>query len=418
MTNPKQTPTNNLPLEDLLRDQIYNALQGDVVEQILKLAKVRKSENYWRNILEGHSFKVDEKISAKLYNMFHEVKEKLGFKDAVDFYISGNADVNAFALSGSEEGEPHIINVNSSLIQLMTDDELRFVIGHEMGHLINKNTDLLRLIHFVFPDSSNVPALLSHKIRLWNQLSELIADRYGYMAIPNLEVCISAFFKMSSGLDSDRVDLHIDAFLEENNNRLEYFKKDNGLNYASHPINPIRVKAIDLFSNCQNFNPDIKTAFSEEQLQEKMDELIQILMKIRSSELDYHLAHFIATAGLIVADSDDEVDDLELDAIIHSLSEFIIFPKNFLENIAQSGKVMDTFKESIESILEISPAERENMIQYLISIVMADRELKHQEVELIFQIGTNVFGYSATEVAQIFAGIIQHRFVPSIKSLS
>jgi Zn-dependent protease with chaperone function/uncharacterized tellurite resistance protein B-like protein len=418
MTQTKQTTSNNLPLEDLLRDQIYNALQGDVVEQILKLAKVRKSENYWRNILEGHSFKVDEKISGKLYKMFHEVKEKLGFDDAVDFYISGNADVNAFALSGSDEGDPHIINVNSSLIQLMTDDELRFVIGHEMGHLINKNTDLLRLINFIFPDKNNVPALLEHKIRLWNQLSELIADRYGYMAIPNLEVCISAFFKMSSGLDSDRVDLHIDAFLDENNKRLEYFKKDNGLNYASHPINPIRVKAIDLFSNCQKFNPDIKTAFTEEQLQEKMDELIQILMKIRSSELDYHLAHFVATAGLIVADSDDEVDDLELDAIIHSLSEFIIFPKSFLENIAQSGKLIDIFKESIESILEISPAERENMIQYLISIVMADRELKAEELDLIFKIGVNIFGYSVTEVAQIFAGIIQHRYVPSVRSLS
>lgn len=418
MTNSKQPPKNNLPLEEMLRDQIYNALQGDVVEQILKLAKVRKSENYWRNILEGHSFKVDEKISEKLYKMFHEVKEKLGFEDAVDFYISGNADVNAFALSGSEEGEPHIINVNSSLIQLMTDDELRFVIGHEMGHLINKNTDLLRLIHFIFPDSNNVPALLAHKIRLWNQLSELIADRYGYLAIPNLEVCISAFFKMSSGLDSDRVDLHIDAFLDENNKRLEYFKKDSGLNYASHPINPIRVKALELFANCQRFNPENKTAFTEEQLQEQMDELIQILMKIRSSELDYHLAHFIATAGLIVADSDDDVDDLELDTIIGNLSEFIIFPKKFLEEIAQSGKVMDIFKESIESILEISPAERENMLQYLISVVMADREIKAEEVDLIFKIGVNIFGYSSTEVAQIFAGIIQHRFMPSIRSLS
>lgn len=418
MTNSKQTPKNNLPLEEMLRDQIYNALQGDVVEQILKLAKVRKSENYWRNVLEGHSFKVDEKISGKLYKMFHEVKEKLGFEDAVDFYISGNADVNAFALSGSEEGEPHIINVNSSLIQLMTDDELRFVIGHEMGHLINKNTDLLRLINFVFPDPANVPALLAHKIRLWNQLSELIADRYGFMAISNLEVCISAFFKMSSGLDADRVDLHIESFLIENDKRLEYFRKDTGLNYASHPINPIRVKAIELFSQSDRFGPVTENSINEEQLHDKLGELIIILMKIRSSKFDFHLAHFIASAGLIVADSDDNVEDVEIDAIIQNLSEFMIFPKSFLENLSKSGKIAEVFKESVTEILEINPSEREDMLQYLISIVMADRELKHDEVELIFQIGTNVFGYSATEVAQIFAGIIQHRFVPSISSLS
>ena len=108
---------------------------------------------------------------------------------------------DAFAVASSKEGDPHIININSGLIDLMTDDELRFVVGHEIGHLMNRDTKLLRLIYFVFPHNTVPPLVLQYKIRLWQQLSELVADRYGYMAIPNLEVCVSAFFKMASGLD-------------------------------------------------------------------------------------------------------------------------------------------------------------------------------------------------------------------------
>ena len=184
-----------LPLEEFLRNQIYNALQGETVEIIFKEAKVRKTENYWKYMLEGHSFKVDKNISKKLYTLFNSVKENLGYKEKLDFYISSDSSVNAFALSSTEDDEPNIININSSLLKLMNDDELRFIIGHEIGHLINKNANLNKLINFVFPTNSNLPGVLMNKIRLWEQLSELIADRYGFLANPSLPVCISAFFK-------------------------------------------------------------------------------------------------------------------------------------------------------------------------------------------------------------------------------
>jgi len=409
-------PNLGLPLEEILRNQIYKALQGDKVEAILKIAKVRKTENYWRYMLEGHSFKVDENISHKLYKMFHEVKDMLGFTDKVDFYITSSAEVNAFALSSFEEDEPHIININSSLLKLMNDDELRFIIGHEIGHLINKNADLLKLIQFVFPNLENVPAILSHKIRLWNQLSELIADRFGYLASPNLEMCISAFFKMSSGLDTQRVDLNIDAFLKENEKRLEFFQKDSGINIASHPINPIRVKAIDLFSKSVYFNKEAH-ALNDKELQNQIDNLSEVLFKIKNSELDYHISYFIASAGLLVAGIDGNVDEKEIEKIMVYLSDFCIFPRFFLDNVYKSGKVEEILIKTIEKILEINPSERENMLVFVIGMVMADRAINEKELEFIFDISKNAFGYTPKETAQIFADIIQRNYMPSVHDL-
>ncbi len=413
MDNAKLISEYGLPLEVELSTQIYNALQGNVVEEIIKMAKIPFSDNYYRSMLEGHSFKVEEGTLSRYYNIFNEIKETLQFTEPVDFYITGDPSVNAFAIASQEEGEPNIINVNSSLIQLMTDDELRFVIGHEMGHLINKNATLVKLINFVFPHGATIPITLQYKIRLWQQLSELVADRFGYMAMPNLNVCISAFFKMSSGLDFNKMDMKVEAFLEDNKKRLEYFRNDKGINFATHPINPIRVEALNQFSKSVFFN---EKGTSKEDLENGMNELIEILLKVRNTELDSNMAKFIATAGLIIANCDENISENEIDLIFSELSVLEIFPKTYLEDIAQSD-VVETFKESIKKLLELNPETREAMLRYLISIALADKDINVKEVELIFNIAAGELGYSPMETAQIFSQMIQIDFTPSMNVL-
>ena len=413
MDNAKLISEYGLPLEVELSTQIYNALQGNVVEEIIKMAKIPFSDNYYRSMLEGHSFKVEEGTLSRYYNIFNEIKETLQFTEPVDFYITGDPSVNAFAIASQEEGEPNIINVNSSLIQLMTDDELRFVIGHEMGHLINKNATLVKLINFVFPHGATIPITLQYKIRLWQQLSELVADRFGYMAMPNLNVCISAFFKMSSGLDFNKMDMKVEAFLEDNKKRLEYFRNDKGINFATHPINPIRVEALNQFSKSVFFN---EKGTSKEDLENGMNELIEILLKVRNTELDSNMAKFIATAGLIIANCDENISEKEIDLIFSELSVLEIFPKTYLEDIAQSD-VVETFKESIKKLLELNPETREAMLRYLISIALADKDINVKEVELIFNIAAGELGYSPMETAQIFSQMIQIDFTPSMNAL-
>ena len=297
----------SIELERQIGEQIYNALQGNIVEEVLREIKTSSSSDaYWRSNMEGHSLKVEKELLTDFYQLCHEVKEKLGVKDKVDFYITGDSSVNAFSVAAESEGEPHIVNINSALFDLMTTDELRFVVGHELGHLLNKDTALARLIQFVFPPNAEVPVTLQYKIRLHEQLAELVADRYGYMAVENLDVCVTAFFKMASGLDLVKMNVSIEALLADNNRRLEYFLKDKGMSRASHPVNPIRVQALNLFAKSK----------SKEDLDKGMEELIAILLKMGDCEQDEYTAKFIASAGLIVANADDNIAKDEIDLII------------------------------------------------------------------------------------------------------
>ena len=395
-----------LPLERELGKQIYQALQGPVVETILNSAKDGSGDDYWRSRMEGHCMKVDKDILPEFYALCQEVKKRLIFKDAVDFYVTGDSTLNAFSVAAEEEDQPHIVNINSAMFDLMSEDELRFVIGHELGHIINKDSALKRLIYFVFPpDTTNPPITLQYKIRLHDQLAELVADRYGFLANGNLNACVTAFYKLSSGLDLAKMSVSIDALLADNRKRLDYFMKGKGLSRYDHPVNPIRVQAINLFA----------TAKSEKELEDGMDELINILLKVGNGPLDEDLSMFIASAGLIVANADDRVTEKEVEHIIQNLANLQIFPKRFLDAVAQSD-VPKLFDQSVKSILSQNPGMRDGLLAYMMGLVMSDKEISENEIGLIYGFGDSI-GFSEKEISQKFAEMIQRNYVPSLESI-
>lgn len=395
-----------LPLERELGKQIYQALQGPVVETILKSAKDGSGDDYWRSRMEGHCMKVEKDILPDLYAMCQEVKERLNFKDAVDFYVTGDSTLNAFSVAAEDEDHPHIVNINSAMFDLMSEEELRFVIGHELGHIMNKDSALKRLIFFVFPpDNANPPITLQYKIRLHDQLAELVADRYGFLANGNLNACVTAFYKMSSGLDLAKMSVSIDALLSDNRKRLDYFMKGKGLSRHDHPVNPIRVQAINLFA----------TAKGEKELEDGMDELINILLKVGNGPLDEDLSVFIASAGLIVANIDDRVTEKEIEHIIQNLANLQIFPKRFLDAVAQSD-VPKLFDQSVKNILSHNPGMRDGLLAYMMGLVMSDKEISENEIGLIYGFGDSI-GFSQKEISQKFAEMIQRNYVPSLESI-
>ncbi len=394
-----------IDLERQIGEQIYNALQGPIVEDVLRKTRMNSNDAYWRSNMEGHSLKVEKELLSDFYDLCHEVKEKLGYNEPVDFYITGDSAVNAFSLSAESEGQPHIININSALFSLMTRDELKFVVGHELGHLINKDTALARLIHFVFPPQTAVPVTLQYKIRLHEQLAELVADRYGYLATENFDACVTAFFKLASGLDLVKMNVSIGALIADNNKRLDYFLNDKGISRSSHPVNPIRVQALNLFANAE----------TKENLDEGMNTLISILLKVGASELDEHIAKFIATAGIIMANSDNDVSNEEIDNIISALAGLKIFPRHYLEEIAK-GDVWAAFNEAVGKILEMNPGMRNDLLTFTINIVLADKLISKDEVELIYKFGNSI-GLSDMEIATAIATSIQRNYVPSLSSI-
>ncbi len=396
-----------IQLEQALAGQIYHALEGDVVRFVLKNAQGGTDDDYWRSRMEGHCMKADKNLLGNFYNLCHEVQERLNFQEKVDYYVTGDSSINAFSIAAEDSEHPHIVNVNSELFNLMSEDELKFVIGHELGHLINQDTALRRLIHFVYPpESTQIPITLQYKIHLHDNLAELVADRYGYIACGNLEACVTAFFKMASGLDLEKMQVSIDDLLSDNSKHLDYFLKGGGMSHYDHPVNPIRVQAINLFASARN----------QIELDNGMEELIQILLKVGNNPLDEPMSVFVATAGIIAANVDGNVSKEEYEQIIGTLSGSNIFPKSFLESVLKED-VDALFEKSVSTILSINPGLKPSLLEYMIGIILSDREIGEKEVNFIYGIGKSL-GLSVKEISVLFAGMVQRNFNPSLDAIS
>ena len=400
-------------LEIELESNLFQTLEGKLVEKIIAEANYEPEENIWKNILEGHSFKVTEKMSPKLFHIFHDVKNKLNYKKNIDFYITNSAELNAFALTRSDDKDTDIININSALISMFDDDELRFVVGHEIGHLITRYARVVRLINFIFPDPEKVPLILAHRIELWQKVSELTADRFGFIASPKVEKCVSGFFKMASGLSTDRIDFDYKAYLIDNEKILEYFTQNR--NMFTHPVNPLRIKAIKLFSESSLYE-DFKNEkeFNTDQvLNAEMDKLIDMLQTISTSPMDAFRKQFLASAGLIMANIDKNINDDEYESILESLSNYTVFPHEYLSEICNTS-TEEVFKSSITNIIQQNPAERFQLLQYMANIAMSDNSIFNKEINFLFEVGESLLGLTRREIAQILAATLQQGFIPEL----
>ena len=400
-------------LEIELESNLFQTLEGKLVEKIIAEANYEPEENIWKNIMEGHSFKVTEKMSPKLYHIFHDVKNKLNYKKNIDFYITNSAELNAFALTRSDDKDTDIININSALISMFDDDELRFVVGHEIGHLITRYARVVRLINFIFPDPEKVPLILAHRIELWQKVSELTADRFGFIASPNVEKCVSGFFKMASGLSTDRIDFDYKAYLIDNEKILDYFTQNR--NMFTHPVNPLRIKAIKLFSESSLYE-DFKNEkeFNTDQvLNAEMDKLIAMLQTISTSPMDAFRKQFLASAGLIMANIDKNINDDEYESILESLSNYTVFPHEYLSEICNTS-TEEVFKSSITNIIQQNPAERFQLLQYMANIAMSDNSIFNKEINFLFEVGESLLGLTRREIAQILAATLQQGFIPEL----
>lgn len=401
--------------EKTFSEDLRTLFAADILDKIVREAEVESRENHLLAVFEGHSFKITEKLAPRIHHICQSVQGKLGLEDSVEFFVESSRELNCAAIARMDENQPHIVVMKSGILDSFDDEELRFIIGHELGHLISRNAELQRIISFVFPPGAEVPTFIADKVATWDKLSELSADRFGFIAAPDLAKCRSVFFKLSSGLDADRIDFDAQAYQESMDEVLEYFRTSAGAVSTSHPVNPVRLKALQFFQESDLYVSvkDGGTPQADKALTGKMQDLIEILLSKGHSPLAGHRKSFLTAAGLLIAGADQEIAETEFERVLATLSYASHFPRRFLDEMIEKDNVVEIFNESVQGILTANPGERFAMFDYMIEIAMADRRIRQPEVDLLFEIGQKVFGFQRKEIAQMLTAALQKKFVPS-----
>jgi Zn-dependent protease with chaperone function len=208
---------------------------------------VRVFKERERGRLLGNAVKVSERQFSRIHGISHECSQTLGIVPP-QVYIVNSPHLNAGTFGTDEES---FIVIHSALVDQYTDEELRFVIGHESGHIHNSHVVYLTTLHFLrlvaeaYLGALVMPAMLP--LMAWSRRAEITSDRAGMMCSKDPHVAARALTKLVVGSRKLYEEFNLDAFLEQ------YEEGKEGIGrymeaLASHPFLPKRVLAMRVFA--------------------------------------------------------------------------------------------------------------------------------------------------------------------------
>ena len=202
-----------------------------------------------RLLFQANAVRVGPTQFPRVHAAFTDVCGVMDWEPRPNVYVSQTPLVNAGAFGMDH---PFIV-LNSGALGLLDEEELRTILGHELGHVMSGHalyrTILVILLEFGL---RNLPflagiALLPIQLALleWYRKSELSSDRAGLLASQDPVASMRMFMKLAGGGKIEEMDL--DAFMaqakeyEEGGDAVDtIYKVINTLGYT-HPFHTLRA---------------------------------------------------------------------------------------------------------------------------------------------------------------------------------
>ena len=261
----------------------YKYHKDDPHEFGIELKDFKKDSNELDNShlsnLLTNSVRVSKEILPKVGSAIETVFDRIKIENNFNFFVTAdNNQANASCSLMSSASRPDII-LTSRLIELLSLEELQFVIGHEVAHYVYQ--------HALYPNHNNVEDRnLKLNILNLSRAAEISADRIGFLACANLDASLKANFKLASGLSDKHFNFKPSTYLDQLRD-LEDLGKSSSELWSTHPSFLIRMQSLIWFSMSKEyhefFDQKKKGSYSLSEIDEKLDSKIK---KITGDELE------------------------------------------------------------------------------------------------------------------------------------
>ncbi|MEV7776356.1 M48 family metallopeptidase [Kitasatospora sp. NPDC086791] len=187
-------------------------------DDVLKKLAGLVSERAIRLMFLATAVKTSERQFPELYDMVRDTAYVLDLQQVPDLYVTQDPTVNAYTIGI----DTPIIVVTSGLVELLDEEELRSVIGHEVGHAMSGHavyrtmlmvlTNIASRITWVPLGNLAIMAIIT-ALKEWFRKAELSSDRAGLLAGQDLQASMRALMKLAGG--HNLAEMNVDAFLEQ-----------------------------------------------------------------------------------------------------------------------------------------------------------------------------------------------------------
>ncbi len=367
----------------------------NLYEKLLDTREVKKT-NEWiereskknpastRRHLLSSSVRLTEKMSPTIHAMAKDCIEKLHVDIQLELYVFSSPQFNAACFK--PEDERLYVMFSSSLLEGFTPQELKYVMGHELGHHIYRHHDVP--IGYLLKGNRPPSARMALELFAWSRYAEISADRAGAHCAQDFPAVASALFKLSSGLTGDLVKFDLEDFLAQVD-EMQIVDAEPGEGapkgdwFSTHPFSPLRVKALQHFHNSEFI--DAK-GISKDQLETNVQSLMGIMEPSYlegKTEVAEAMRRMVFAAAISVADASGGISEKEVAVFKEFFGDFAINDNLNLDKIKQS--MVDRAKD-VNKLASRSQCAQ--IIRDLILISKADNNVSNKEKKVIADVAS------------------------------
>ncbi|WP_193581866.1 M48 family metallopeptidase [Streptomyces mobaraensis] len=231
-------------------DTVFKALSGLLPERSLRL------------LFLSDSVRVSERQFPHLHTMLLDACSILDLPKVPPMYVTQDPQPNAMCVGLDEP----VIVVTTGLVELLDEEEMRAVVGHEVGHALSGHsvyrTILLFLTNFAvkiawIPLGGIAVTAIVTALREWFRKSELSADRAGLLVGQDLQASLRGLMKLAGG--NHLHEMNVDAFLaqaaeyEAGGDLRDSVLKIMNVLPRSHPFATVRAAELKRWAESRDF---------------------------------------------------------------------------------------------------------------------------------------------------------------------
>lgn len=187
-------------------------------DEVVKVLNGLWNERAYRLMFLGGAVRVDHRQYPRIHRLFAEAAASLDVAELPELYVQLDRSLNGACVGMAK---PFIV-VNTGAIELLDDDELRTMLGHELGHLLSGHAVYRTIMNMLASLASNIAWLplgafalraIVSALHEWWRKAELSADRAGLLAAQDPAAALRLSMKLAGGGSLTEVDTA--AFLEQ-----------------------------------------------------------------------------------------------------------------------------------------------------------------------------------------------------------